>query len=192
MARISNVWACNPQVHLAPLAPILGPVFLALPLPFAQELDSGAVHQQVQRRGAGLIGQLHPQFFSASAHGAEVRHLPIQAGQAQQASTKPRLWRRAKPNRHLTLRQNWMAASEKTRCRPRDHWPGRTTACLCPTKSSATLAPSAPRCKRRPVGGLVATFDSLGFTDAQPITSPLRLCATKPRAFIAASVPPCS
>lgn len=34
-------------------------------------------------------------------------------------STKPRLWRRARPKRHLMLRQNWMAASENTRWRPR-------------------------------------------------------------------------
>jgi len=64
---------------------VLGPVLLAFPLPFAQELDPGTVHQQVQRGGAGPVGQLHPQRLLAPAHGAEVGHAPVQARQAQQA-----------------------------------------------------------------------------------------------------------
>lgn len=34
-------------------------------------------------------------------------------------STIPRLWRKARPNRHLMLRQNWIAASESVGWRPR-------------------------------------------------------------------------
>ncbi len=75
----------NAQMHLAPLTPVLGSVFLALPLAFAQELDAGAVNQQVQRRGAGPVGQLHAQAFLTPAHGAEVGHFPVQTRQAQQA-----------------------------------------------------------------------------------------------------------
>lgn len=43
----------NPQVYLAPLAPLLGLVLLAFPVTLAQILDASAVHEQVQRRGAG-------------------------------------------------------------------------------------------------------------------------------------------
>ena len=73
------------QVHFAPLAPVLSPVFLSLPFPFTQELDAGAVHQQSQRAGRASVGQLHLQCLLAAAHGAEVRHPPLQACQAQQA-----------------------------------------------------------------------------------------------------------
>jgi hypothetical protein len=51
----------NAQGHLAPLPPVLCPVLLAFPRAFAQELDPGAVHQQIQRGGAGAVGPLHPQ-----------------------------------------------------------------------------------------------------------------------------------
>ena len=60
-------------------------MFLAFLFPFTQELDAGAVHQQVQRTGSCSVGQLHLQCLLASAHGAEVGHLPVQAGHAQQA-----------------------------------------------------------------------------------------------------------
>lgn len=44
------------QMHLAPLAPVLCTVLLAFPLAFTQELDAGAVDEQVQCRRAGLLG----------------------------------------------------------------------------------------------------------------------------------------
>jgi hypothetical protein len=56
---------------------------LAFPFTFARELDPGAVHQQIQRGGAGPVGQLHPQRLLAPAHGAEVGHAPVKARQAQ-------------------------------------------------------------------------------------------------------------
>jgi hypothetical protein len=39
---------------------VVGPVFPAFVLPFAQELDVDAVHQQVQRGDTGSVGKLHP------------------------------------------------------------------------------------------------------------------------------------
>jgi hypothetical protein len=72
----------NAQVHLAPLPPVLGAVLLAFPRAFAQELDPGAVHQPVQRGGAGPVGQLYPQRLLAPAHGTEVGHAPVKACQA--------------------------------------------------------------------------------------------------------------
>lgn len=46
----------NAQMHLAPLAPVFGPVFLAFPLAFTRELDAGAVDQQIQCGGTWAIG----------------------------------------------------------------------------------------------------------------------------------------
>lgn len=75
----------NTQVHLAPLAPVLGTVLLAFPFAFAKELNAGAVHQQFQCGGTGSVGQLYLQSLLASAHGAVVGHPPVQACQTQQA-----------------------------------------------------------------------------------------------------------
>lgn len=41
-------YCINPQMHLAPLAPIVGTVFLGFPFTFAQHLDVSAVDQQRQ------------------------------------------------------------------------------------------------------------------------------------------------
>ena len=79
----------NAQVHRAPLTPIVSSMLLAFPFAFAQELDAGAVHQQLQRRFARLVAELDLQALLAPAHRAEVWHLPIQAGQTQQAFYQP-------------------------------------------------------------------------------------------------------
>jgi hypothetical protein len=47
-------------------------VFLAFPFAFPEELDSCAGHQQVQRCGAGPVGQLHPQRLLAFDTQAEL------------------------------------------------------------------------------------------------------------------------
>ena len=73
------------QMHLAPLTPVLGPVFLSFPFAFAQKLDARAAHQQVQRTATGTAGQLHLQALLASADRTEVWHPPVQAHHAQQA-----------------------------------------------------------------------------------------------------------
>ena len=73
------------QVHFAPLVPVFGYMLLAFPFAFAQELHAGAIDQQVRRRSAGTVGQLHSQRFLASADSAAVRHRPIPNGQPQQA-----------------------------------------------------------------------------------------------------------
>ncbi len=75
----------DPKVHLAPLAAILRPVLLRLPLTFAQHLDARAVHQQMQSgRGRycpdGNLKRLLP-----PADRAVVRRRPIKSRQAQQA-----------------------------------------------------------------------------------------------------------
>ena len=69
----------TPLMYPAPLPPILSVVLFAFSFTFTQELDSGAVHQQVQRGGAGPVGQLHRQRFLATAYGTEIGHAPVQA-----------------------------------------------------------------------------------------------------------------
>jgi len=75
----------NAQMHLAPLAPVIGPMFLALPLTFAQHLDASAIDQQVQRLASALMRQRHLQMLLAPTQGAEISNTPIQTGQIQQA-----------------------------------------------------------------------------------------------------------
>ncbi|GKT21958.1 hypothetical protein AVHM3334_06645 [Acidovorax sp. SUPP3334] len=77
------------QVYLAPLPAVLGAVFLAFAFTFAQELDPGAVHQQVQGRAAAPVRQPHLQRLLATAEGAEVGYPPVHACQAQQALHQP-------------------------------------------------------------------------------------------------------
>lgn len=79
----------NTQVHLAPLAPILGTVLFAFPLPLAQELDACAVDQQIQRCAAALVRQLHLQCLLAAADGAEIWHVPIEPRQLHHALHRP-------------------------------------------------------------------------------------------------------
>src|SRR5450830_964442 len=46
------------QMDLAPFTPVLGAMLLALPFALAEELDAGAVHQQLQWRLGSLVAQL--------------------------------------------------------------------------------------------------------------------------------------
>jgi hypothetical protein len=51
-------------------------VFARVPLPFALDLDAGAVDQQVQRTLRPAIGDVDLQGLLPPAQGAEVRHRP--------------------------------------------------------------------------------------------------------------------
>ena len=55
-------------------------MFLRKPLAFALGFDPGAVDQEVQRTGAGPIGNGDVQAFLAARQRAEVRHRPIEPG----------------------------------------------------------------------------------------------------------------
>jgi len=79
----------NAQMHLAPLPAVLGTVLLALPLPLAQKFDAGAIHQQLQCRGTGSVGQLNMERLLTTAQCAVVRHRPLQSRQTKQALNKP-------------------------------------------------------------------------------------------------------
>ena len=72
------------QVDLAPLAPVFGPVLPALALAFAQELDRGAVDQQLQGLRTGPIADLDLQRLLAPTHRAVVLHLPVLPSKSQQ------------------------------------------------------------------------------------------------------------
>lgn len=76
-------------------------------------------------------------------------------------STKPRLWRSARPNRHLMLKQNWIATSVKVRWRPRLP---RGAASHCMSRSSQMV--NGPRALRAsgPVGRLAFGLRAQGFT----------------------------
>ena len=72
------------QMHLAPLPTVLGPVGASFPFAFAQELDTGGVHQQVQCALLRPVGQAHMQGTLTATNGAEIGHRPVQTGQLQQ------------------------------------------------------------------------------------------------------------
>ena len=77
------------EMHLAPLASTLDTVLAGLPFTVAQELDPGAVHQQIQRPRSATIGDLNLQGLLPAAEGRIVRHGPVQPRQAQEARDHP-------------------------------------------------------------------------------------------------------
>lgn len=75
----------NSDVCLPPDPALGGAVFARVPLPFALDLDAGAVDQQVQRALRPAIGDVDLQDLLASAQGTEVWRGPIEADQPQEA-----------------------------------------------------------------------------------------------------------
>ncbi len=156
----------NAQVHLAPLPPVLGPVFLAFPFPFAQELDARAVHQQIQRCAAAPVRQLHLQCPLAAAEGAEVGNPPIELGQLQQALNQPQALAQCQAKQALD-------AQAKLNGRIREHLlatPLATGRCV-PLHVFVQPDRQRPsglerRVVLRPVGGFVAGLWLPGFTHA--------------------------
>ncbi len=107
------------QMHLAPLAAALDTVLSGLPFAIAEELDPGAVHQQVQGAISAPIRDLDGQRLLASAQGGVARHGPIQVGHLQQTDHHPGGLRQRQFEQYLDRQTNWIAASEKT-----VGWPG--------------------------------------------------------------------
>ncbi len=79
----------DPEMDLAPDAPFGAAMLARVPLAFALDLDPGAVDQQVQRALGAPIRDVHGQGLLAAGQRAEVRHLPVQADQLQQALDEP-------------------------------------------------------------------------------------------------------
>jgi len=77
------------QMDLAPLASPLNTVLPGLPLAIAEELDAGAIHQQIQRPASTAIGNLHLQGLLPPAQGRIVRNGPVQFREPQQTGDHP-------------------------------------------------------------------------------------------------------
>ena len=80
----------NADVDLAPDAPFGAAVLAGIPFAFTLDLDAGAIDQQVQRALRATIWNVHRKRPLASADGAEVRNVPIEARQPQEAFHKAR------------------------------------------------------------------------------------------------------
>ena len=77
------------QMDLAPSASSLDTMLAGLPLAVAEELDAGAIHQQVQRPVGTAIRDLHLQGLLSAAQRRVVRNGPVQPRQLQQACDHP-------------------------------------------------------------------------------------------------------
>lgn len=77
------------QMDLAPLASALNTMLSGLPLAIAEELDPGAVHQQVHGAIGAPVGDLDGQCLLTPAQGGVVGHRPVQASHFQQAGNHP-------------------------------------------------------------------------------------------------------
>ncbi len=77
------------QMDLAPLASALNTVLSGLPFAVAEELDPGAVNQQVQRAIDAPIRDLDSQRFLPSAQGGVVGHRPVEVRHLEQAGYHP-------------------------------------------------------------------------------------------------------
>jgi hypothetical protein len=76
-------------------------VLARVPLPFALDLDPGAVDQQVQRAVGAAVGDVDLQGLLAARQHAEVGHPPIKADQTQQALDEPGRLAQRHPEQHL-------------------------------------------------------------------------------------------
>jgi hypothetical protein len=80
----------NADVDLAPDAPFAAAMLAGVPLAFPFDLDAGAIDKQVQRALRATIRDVDRKRPLASADGAEVRNVPIEARQPQEAFHKAR------------------------------------------------------------------------------------------------------
>ena len=78
----------NSNVDLAPDAPLGAAVLARVPFAFTLDLDPCAVDKQVQRALRASIWNVDRKCLLPSADGAEIRHIPIESRQPQEASHK--------------------------------------------------------------------------------------------------------
>ena len=83
-----------------------------------QDLNPGAIDQQVQRARNPTRRKPDRDCLLAPAERGEVRHRPVQASHLRDAGDRPVVCRSGRPKSTLIAKQNWMAASEKTDGRP--------------------------------------------------------------------------
>ena len=87
--RQMHLAACKQTVAGQRLASALNAVFTRLPFAVAQELDAGAVHQQVQGAIGTPIGDLDGERLLSAAQCRVIRHSPVQVRHFQQAGNHP-------------------------------------------------------------------------------------------------------
>jgi hypothetical protein len=105
-------------MYLAPLTTALNAMLADLPFAIAQELDAGAVNQQVWRTVGAPAGDLDRPRFLPPTQGRIVRHSQSTFANFSKLATIPVVCRNGSVNRTLIVRQNWTAASENTAGRP--------------------------------------------------------------------------
>lgn len=79
----------DPDVDLAPDAALRTAMLAGVPLSFSLDLDPRAVDQEVQRTLRPPMRDVHSKGLLATAQGAEVGHIPVQANEPQQALNEP-------------------------------------------------------------------------------------------------------
>ena len=88
-------------MDLAVLTSAMRAIFADQPFSVAQELDPGAIHQQVQGPRFAAVGDLHSKGLLPPAKGGEVRHRPAQPGHLQNAGHHARGLAERQPKEHL-------------------------------------------------------------------------------------------
>lgn len=127
-------------MYLAPLAAPLDALLAGLPFTVAEELDAGAVHQQMQRSAGTAIGDSHLEGLLSAAQRRIVWNRPVQPARCRRRATIPAVCLSGSLNRTLIDRQNWIAELEKTGGRP-----GRPSCCACQVISLSSQISSDPR-----------------------------------------------
>lgn len=89
--HLPDVGGCGIHRHmdLAPLAAVLNTVLAGLPFTVTEELDPGAVHEQVERPIDAPRRDLDGQRLLPSAKLRVIRHRPIQTRHLEQAGHHP-------------------------------------------------------------------------------------------------------
>jgi len=105
------------QMDLAPLAAALNTVLAGLPLTVTEELDPGAVHEQIERPIGAPIRDLNGQRLLPSAKRRVIRHLPIQPRHLEQAGNHPGRLAERQLEQHLDRQ------AELDRRVRKDRWP---------------------------------------------------------------------
>ena len=94
------------QMELAPKALLAPAVLAGIPLPFTLSLNPSRVDQQMQRTGSATVGNGDVQGLLAAAKGAEVRDLPVEACQPQQALDETGRLTKRHTKQHLHRKAN--------------------------------------------------------------------------------------
>ena len=107
------------QMNLAPLATALNTVLAGLPFSVTEELDPGAVHEQIERPIGAPIRNLDGQRLFPSAQRRVVRHRPFQTRHLEQAGYHPGRLPARQLEQHLDRQAELDRRARKDRRSPR-------------------------------------------------------------------------